>query len=209
MKEIKFYKVNEPYGFFSNFSAHPIFIDGTIWNTVEHYFQASKFDDRSIKQKIQSLGSPMQAANEGRNKKNILREDWESMKENIMYNALKCKFTQHPDLMHELLKTKEYIIIEHTENDNYWGDGGNGNGQNRLGVLLMQIREELLIQTGDELIVLPPWIAFPTIDQYDMFWRMGLGEDYLIQWSQYYLASDRVDYRNKFPETDDWNGFYD
>jgi len=209
MRMIKFYKVNEPYGFFSNFSAHPIFIDSERWNTVEHYFQASKFDDEQIKKKIQSFESPMKAATEGRNRKNILVEDWDLIKESVMYNALKCKFVQHPKLMQELLSTKDCILIEHTTNDDYWGDGGDGKGQNRLGVLLMRLREELFNEVEDVFAVLPPWIAFPTIDQYDLFWRMGLGEDYLTQWAQYYLATNQRNYREKYPEPDDWKGIYD
>lgn len=209
MRMIKFYKVNEPYGFFSNFSAHPIFIDSERWNTVEHYFQASKFDDKQIKKKIQSFESPMKAATEGRNRKNVLVENWELIKETVMYDALKCKFVQHPKLMQELVLTKGCMLVEHTTNDNYWGDGGDGTGQNRLGVLLMRLRDELFNEIEEVFVVLPPWIAFPAMDQYDLFWRMGLGEEYLTQWAQYYLATDQIKYKEKYPEPSDWAGIYD
>ncbi|ANI89341.1 hypothetical protein A9P82_08570 [Arachidicoccus ginsenosidimutans] len=209
MREIRFYKVDEPYGYFSNFSPFPIFIDDERWNTVEHYFQASKFNDREIKKKIQLIVSPMEAAIEGRNKKNILREDWELIKDDIMYKALKCKFLQHPNLMHKLFSTQDCLIIEHTRNDNYWGDGGDGMGKNKLGIALMKVRDELLKLVNDKLAVLPPWIAFPTISQYDLFWRMGLGEEYLTQWSKYFLAANKGEYRKKYPETKEWEGIYD
>lgn len=209
MKTIKFYKVNEPYGYFSNFSPHPVFIDNERWNTVEHYFQASKFTDIEIRKKIQLMESPMQAAIEGRSLKNVLREDWDVIKENIMSKALKFKFIQHPRLMHNLLLTKNSLIVEHTKNDNYWGDGGNGKGQNRLGFLLMEIRDKLLKEVEDEKVVLPPWIAFPEISQNDLFWRMGLGEEYLTQWAKYYLSTNNINYRKKYPETKDWEGIYD
>ncbi|CAL44364.1 Protein of unknown function [Flavobacterium psychrophilum JIP02/86] len=209
MNIIKFYKVNEPYGFFSNFSPHPIYINNERWNSVEHYFQASKFDNIEIREKIQAIESPMQVAIEGRDKKNIIRDDWEMVKEEIMYSALLCKFYQHPKLMKELLLTKDSLIIEHTKNDNYWGDGGDGKGKNRLGLLLMKVREEIAKFIDDVLEVLPPWIAFPTINQFDLFWRMGLGEEYLTQWSRYYLNTDQVKYKKKFPETNEWEGIYD
>ncbi|MCB6133856.1 NADAR family protein [Flavobacterium psychrophilum] len=209
MNIIKFYKVNEPYGFFSNFSPHPIYINNERWNSVEHYFQASKFDNIEIREKIQAIESPMQVAIEGRDKKNIIRDDWEMVKEEIMYSALLCKFYQHPKLMKELLLTKDSLIIEHTKNDNYWGDGGDGKGKNRLGLLLMKVREEIAKFIDDVLEVLPPWIAFPTINQFDLFWRMGLGEEYLTQWSRYYLDTDQVKYKKKFPETNEWEGIYD
>ena len=40
---IHFYRVNEKHGYMSNFSAHPIELDGVVWPTSEHYFQAQKF----------------------------------------------------------------------------------------------------------------------------------------------------------------------
>jgi ribA/ribD-fused uncharacterized protein len=60
-----------------------------------------------------------------------------------MREALWAKFTQHPELRSLLLSTGDETIVEHTENDNYWGDGGDGSGRNRLGVLLMELREKL------------------------------------------------------------------
>jgi N-glycosidase YbiA len=47
------------------------------------------------------------------------------------------------DLREILVATGNASIIEHTENDSYWGDGGDGSGPNMLGRILMEIREEL------------------------------------------------------------------
>ena len=79
----------------------------------------------------------------GRSRKLPLRKDWEHVKDNVMREALMAKFTQHSDLKQQLLSTGSATIIEHTENDSYWGDGGDGSGKNKLGVLLMEIRERL------------------------------------------------------------------
>jgi ribA/ribD-fused uncharacterized protein len=57
--------------------------------------------------------------------------------------VLQAKFTQHPNLRSILLGTGDAELIEHTKNDSYWGDGGNGTGKNRLGQLLMELREQL------------------------------------------------------------------
>ena len=59
-----------------------------------------------------------------------------------MHQALRMKFSQNPDIAKELLATGDAIIIEHTRNDDYWADGGDGSGKNKLGLLLMQVREE-------------------------------------------------------------------
>jgi len=143
MSRILFYRVREPYGELSNFSPHPIKLKGKTWPTSEHYFQAQKFAGTEYEEEIRRAKSPMIAARLGRSRKEPLRKDWESAKEMIMREALYAKFTQHPALHSLLLSTDDETIVEHTENDNYWGDGGDGSGRNRLGVLLMELREKL------------------------------------------------------------------
>ena len=66
-----------------------------------------------------------------------------SVKDDIMLKALRAKFTQNDHLKDLLLGTKQRELVEHTSNDTYWGDGGDGSGQNKLGKLLMQVRTEL------------------------------------------------------------------
>ncbi len=85
----------------------------------------------------------MVAAHMGRSRKRPLCKDWESVKDQIMHEAVLAKFTQHADLRETLLGTGNARIVEHTEKDRYWGDGGDGSGRNWLGQILMQVREEL------------------------------------------------------------------
>jgi ribA/ribD-fused uncharacterized protein len=143
MKQIRFYRIREPYGEFSNFSPHPIELKGRTWPTSEHYFQAQKFAGTEHEEAVRLAKSPMIAARMGRSRERPLRPDWESAKEDIMREALHAKFTQHPDLRSLLLHTGDAEIIEHTRNDNYWGDGGDGSGKNRLGEMLMELRTKL------------------------------------------------------------------
>lgn len=143
MNPIHFYRVSEPYGEFSNFSPHPFELKGRIWPTVEHYFQAQKFAGTEHEELVRLTKSPMVAARMGRSRERPLRQDWETAKEDIMREALMAKFTRHPALRSLLLGTADAEIIEHTTNDRYWGDGGDGNGKNRLGQLLMEVREQL------------------------------------------------------------------
>jgi hypothetical protein len=56
---------------------------------------------------------------------------------------LLAKIAQYPPIEKLLLSTGDATIVEHTVNDSYWADGGDGSGKNRLGVLWMEIREEL------------------------------------------------------------------
>jgi hypothetical protein len=143
MKHIIFYRLNEPYGEFSNFSPHPIDLQGEIWPTSEHYFQAQKFAGTEHEEAIRQAKSPMIAASMGRSRGRPLRADWEAVKDDTMRAALQAKFTQHPGLRSLLLQSGDAELIEHTKNDSYWADGGDGTGKNRLGQLLMELRTEL------------------------------------------------------------------
>ena len=176
MTAIKFYKVNDTYGIFSNFSPSAIVLTSEIWPTVEHFFQASKFLNFGTKDRIKAMESPMDAAKEGRNRDNILRDDWEQIKDTVMYKAVKAKFLQNHEMKSVLLNTGSLPIIEHTANDNYWADGGDGSGKNMLGLILMRVRDELNLISSEPDLIFPPWIAFPAVDPLDMFWRMGMYE---------------------------------
>jgi N-glycosidase YbiA len=140
---IRFYSVSGEYGCISNFSPHPIVLKGRTWPTSEHYFQAQKFAGTSDEEEVRQAKSPRVAARMGRSRKRPLRKDWEAVKDQIMYEAVRAKFTQHADLRAILLGTGDAEIVEHTENDAYWGDGGDGTGKNRLGQILMKVREGL------------------------------------------------------------------
>ncbi len=72
------------------------------------------------------------------------RSDWEEVKETVMIKILHAKFTQHNDLRQLLIETGDAILREFTTRDTYWGNGGVRNdGKNRLGVLLMELRNQL------------------------------------------------------------------
>ena len=140
---IRFYSTRDEHGVLSNFASFPIQLGGERWPTVEHYFQAQKFHSAKDREEIRKAGSPMLAKRMGQSRKRKLRGDWERVKERMMLDALRAKFTQHADLRTRLLATGDAKLVEHTERDSYWGDGGDGSGKNRLGALLMQVRNEL------------------------------------------------------------------
>lgn len=141
---IHFYHSDQPWGEFSNFSKHAVFLNGKIWPTVEHYYQAQKFAAPIHQELIRCCLTPMKAKiiayelsdQHGRN-------DWINIREQIMLEALKAKFEQHPDIASKLLSSGDRKLIELTEKDDFWGDSGDGSGQNRLGQLLMQVRAEI------------------------------------------------------------------
>ncbi|MDC8012527.1 NADAR family protein [Tahibacter soli] len=140
---IHFYRVSDEYGEFSNFAPYRIHLDGAYWKTSEHYFQAMKFENPADRDAVRFAHGPMEAANIGRDRKRKLRRDWESAKDDVMRKAVRAKFTQHAQLRALLVATGDATLVEHTSNDAYWGDGGDGRGRNRLGQILMDVRAEL------------------------------------------------------------------
>lgn len=142
---IYFYRTGDDYGEFSNFAAFPIRLEGKTWPTSEHYFQAQKFieTDPAWAAAIRKADSPGLAARMGRDRKHPLRRDWEAVKDDVMRKALAAKFEQHDELRALLLSTGDEPLVEHTTNDSYWADGGDGSGKNMLGRLLVELRTTL------------------------------------------------------------------
>ena len=126
------------YAFLSNFHDCSITYNGLTFQNNEAAFQAQK--DLSRSREFVAL-NPSLAKRWGRKVK--LRPDWEQVKDGIMEEIVRAKFSQHPDLQRKLLATGDRLLIEgNTWNNTYWGVF-KGKGQNHLGRILMKIRKEL------------------------------------------------------------------
>lgn len=68
---------------------------------------------------------------------------WEEVKDNIMLQIVYAKFSQHAQLKQLLLSTDNAMLVEASPTDYYWGEGKDGTGQNKLGEILMQVRDLL------------------------------------------------------------------
>lgn len=172
MEPVRFYKMDAPYHEFSNFYPSSFALDGEVWPSAEHYFQAAKFSEcPAYAALIREADSPLKVAALGRqralgryhtelvvNKRTNsakvndvirqfaavqLRSDWDDVKEVVMERALLAKFSQKRRLRLLLVGTGHAPIIEASPRDAYWGEGPDGTGQNRLGVVLMKVREQL------------------------------------------------------------------
>jgi hypothetical protein len=141
---IYFYVEREkPHGCFSNFSPHGFMLDELYWATSEHYFQAQKFVDTPYLEKVRQTKTPKDAANMGRNRSLPLRPDWEQVKDDVMRKAVLQKFRTHADIREILLVTGDEVLVENSPMDYYWGCGKDGSGKNKLGQILMEVREIL------------------------------------------------------------------
>eukprot|EP00937_MAST-01D_sp_MAST-1D-sp2_P003820 g3820.t1 len=142
-----FYDRDKPFFEFSNFyDRAPIKVGSRRYPSSEHYFHSQKFLGRDdLCERVRNARTCREAFDMVRRpefSKNR-REDWAAVKEGVMMVALRAKFTQYPRLGAMLLGTGSRRLVEHTAKDRYWGDGGDGTGLNRLGHLLMQVRDEL------------------------------------------------------------------
>lgn len=129
------------YRWLSNFEVADIEYEGIVYPSTEHAYQAAKVMDIEERKRIAALPYPKDAKREGKYLK--LRSNWDSIKIQVMYDVCKYKFTKHAYLREKLLATEDAILIEgNWWNDTFWGVC-NGKGQNKLGEILMAIREEL------------------------------------------------------------------
>lgn len=126
--------------FLSNFYFVDVRYDGWKYRTVEHAFQAAKTLDLERRDTIKSCRQPDLARSYGRAAH--LRDGWEEMKRDVMLDLLRQKY-QRPDLKERLLATGDDSLVEwNTWGDTYWGICA-GHGENWLGILTMQVRDEL------------------------------------------------------------------
>lgn len=140
---ITFYRIHEPYGCFSNFAPYPVEIDGEVWPTTEHYYQAQKFADQIYRERIRQDKHPSSAKRRGNSRKEPIRPDWDEVRVEVMRTAVRAKLAQHSDVAETLLSTGDAELVEHSPKDPFWTDGGDGSGQNTFGRLLMELRTEL------------------------------------------------------------------
>ena len=131
-------KFEGEYRFLSNFYERQVTIDGLTFENTEAAFHSYKRPSR--REEFVGL-TAKEAKRLGRSV--TLRDDWEEIKNNVMYAVCMAKFTQHEDLKQKLLATGDATLIEGNYwYDTYWGVC-KGEGYNWLGIILMNIRDRL------------------------------------------------------------------
>lgn len=130
------------YSFLSNFYPCSVRVAGFTYKSSEAAFQACKTTDLDLRRRLQTV-TPTVAKRLGR--KLDLREGWEDIKLEMMELCLLAKFQQNSKLAHKLVETGECNLVEfNTWGDTYWGVTEKG-GQNHLGKLLMQVRDNMYL----------------------------------------------------------------
>lgn len=146
--EISFYRANEkPYGAFSNLFRCQVEFEGRIFPTAEHAYQAGKAAKPAVREWILQAPTPALAAMaaHGLYTWDIV-PNWANIKVDRMRAVLRAKFSQHEYLRQLLLATGSRRLVEAGTTNNavnrFWGEV-NGKGENTLGKLLMELRDQL------------------------------------------------------------------
>lgn len=131
----------DKYFFLSNFYPCWVVLDGMRYPSVEHAYQAAKTLRDIEREQIRTASTPGVAKRLGRVCTH--RPDWKKIKVDIMLDLVRQKFERSSDLAEKLLATGDEELIEgNTWGDRFWGVY-RGRGENNLGKILMQVREEL------------------------------------------------------------------
>lgn len=152
---IYFWKINQKYGEFSQWFIST-FSDGeNEYNCCEQYMMFMKavlFNDLDIAAEILEQKDPKIQKKLGRKVKNFDYRKWNNFKEAIVFTANYYKFNQNNELKDLLLSTQPKHIYESSPYDKIWGIGItkkqalNGikiNGQNLLGIAIMDVRNDI------------------------------------------------------------------
>lgn len=124
-----------------NFQAVDVQLDDVTYLTTEHAYQAAKTLDPAMRESIRTAATPGIAKRLGQAV--ALRGDWEDVKRDVMLDLLRQKYRQEP-LLSKLIATGDALLVEgNAWGDRFWGVCG-GVGENWLGRLTMQVRDEII-----------------------------------------------------------------
>ncbi len=126
---------------FSNLASYPIELCGEVWKSTEHYYQFRKFEgsDPEYAQRIKEAPTPRDAKILSLQNNNY-PDNWDSIKVEVLKEAVRTKFESYPELEKLLLSTGEEELIEANPKDYFWGEGKDGSGRNMMGQILMEVR---------------------------------------------------------------------
>jgi ribA/ribD-fused uncharacterized protein len=131
---------------FDNYSANVIKHEGLEFYTTEHYYHWNKFADvdTELAEVIRLARSPAEAHRLARVHRDLIPTDWNHRKLDVMRSGLEMKLEQHPDVRAALKLTGDRRLIENSSDDLFWGIGRSGQGENWMGRLWMELRDEIL-----------------------------------------------------------------
>ncbi len=138
------------YIYFSPYTSHAIQVDGVMYPTVEHAYQSSRYIDQKIIDEIRNATSPVKAWQVSTKYKKFQIPEFkdEKYKVEVMKRMMRLKMEQHEEVKEALKNSGNFLIVKrivtYPPGDGFWDIGEDGKGQNMIGKIWMELRQELL-----------------------------------------------------------------
>ena len=135
---------------FSNFYDEPLKIEGEIWKTGEHFYQAAKFAKNGLQEdaniyriivEAETPGTAKRLADEYFSEENKERSHQALRTFQAMATMLNVKFAPGTLARKRLMQTGDLELVHLSSSDFFWGQNRKGEGKNLLGKALMQMRD--------------------------------------------------------------------
>ncbi|WP_276208651.1 NADAR family protein [Janthinobacterium agaricidamnosum] len=160
---VVFHRTKDPFGGLSNMAGgYAVTVNGVRFRTTEALYQACRFPQLpEVQRLVISEASPIVAKRKTMPFRDQTRKDWDSIRHKIMRWCLRVKLAQnYTEFGALLLSTGDGHIVEQSSKDTFWGarviDQNTLAGENVLGRLLMELREDARIDEKQILRVVPP-----------------------------------------------------
>ena len=141
---VEFYKEFGELGYLANYSDHGFYdTKGIYYPTVEHYYQSHKFNNPTIIDSILKASTPKEASIIGRDCNNTRIPHFDKKKLEVMHEGVYLKFSQNKDIRSKLIETHNQEIREMSVKESFWGVGPELDGENHIGKILMNVRDEV------------------------------------------------------------------
>lgn len=151
---IYFNSKTKRYVFLSNVFSSKFMIDGNEYWHMEGYFLSQMFAgvNSKVETLIREAFSPLTCRKLASNYLLPVerKKEWsDGLRDTVMMKGLITKFVTNTRLGNLLVSTGDCILVYSDVDDTYWGSGKDGNGENKLGILLMSIRTFLTTMKQD------------------------------------------------------------
>ena len=157
MEIISFHNPDEEYGFLSNWYLSKFEVSGVVYSSMEQYMMYQKaiyFHDEIVAEQILETKDVSEIKQFGRMVSGYDDTTWNGIRQIIVYEGLKAKFSQNEELRNCLKQTGDAILAECAVKDRIWGIGlsmtdpsrfekNKWKGQNLLGYSLMMVRKSI------------------------------------------------------------------